>query len=600
MVSSVATASLWAQGNYTAASCNYNDVNAVVNGPTHVAVNGDTINVPAGTCTWSTNGLAVRASISIIGAGPGLTVLNDAIPTGASPCAMFSLTPSSVGGLSRLSGMTMQPSAGSVCPALRALGTCNSSGCTNLRVDNNTFSGWSTVTRSGNSYGITAVGDMFGLFDHNTINGSTDHYLQLVEFSHASFQGVGQFGDNSWHQPENYGSSNFLFIENNTFNTAGCCENEGSAGGYQNQGGGRVVVRFNQFNNMDNLNFSMGWHGTESSGRTRSTRAFEYYQNTFNCNVHCDQVAGARGGTGLNWGNTINLSGASLNSYFTLTTYRTQGSIGGWGACDGSSPWDANDNVVYYSGTVGAGGGSSTITVSGGSPGWSNNQWAPSGAPYSVHDVTQNTGSEIIANGPNTITVSYGGGPGNWLPNNGDTIQILRATACIDQAGGRGAGILYNPTNPATPTSPAAEALSPTYIWSNTFNGGSPSFGTNMSGIGTDTARVIRSRDFYVESTNQAGQSNSSSPFDGTKTLGIGHGTLANRPSSCTAGVGYWATDQGNWNTSGSGGQGQLYLCTSTNTWSLYYTPYNYPHPLIQGGGGDPPAPPTNLVATPQ
>jgi len=28
-------------------------------------------------------------------------------------------------------------------------------------------------------------------------------------------------------------------------------------------------------------------------------------------------------------------------------------------------------------------------------------------------------------------------------------------------------------------------------------------------------------------------------------------------------------------------GQGQLYVCTSTNTWTLYYTPFVYPHPLI-------------------
>jgi hypothetical protein len=91
-------------------------------------------------------------------------------------------------------------------------------------------------------------------------------------------------------------------------------------------------------------------------------------------------------------------------------------------------------------------------------------------------------------------------------------------------------------------------------------------------------------------------QDSPSSPFDGT--TGMGFGTLANRPTSCTtnseggAGVGYFATD--------SGPQGTLYTCSATNTWTTYYTPYTYPHPLVTGGGGQQPAPPTGLQATVQ
>lgn len=553
------------------------------------ATAGDTINVQAGTVTWSGSTISTNKALSIIGAGQGSTVITD------SQCEMFLFTPTVVGSLTRLSGMTIQDGT-STCSVFKALGKCNSSGCTNLRVDHITFSGWAgnCCHSDGNSYGLTAVGDLFGVFDHNTVNGTAGDILQLVQFSHASYQGIGSYGDNSWNQPEAHGSANFLFIEDNTFNTAGSSENEGTAGNQTNQGGGRIVVRFNQFLNMDNLNFSMGWHGTESSGRPRSTRAFEYYQNTFTCSVHCDSVTEIRGGTGLAWGNTINLSSASLNNFLTLTTYRTQGNIGGWGVCDGSSAYDTNDGTTYYSGTISSVAGT-TITVSG-SPGWTANQWSPNGAPYSVHDITQNTGSEISTNGSNTLTIRLDGGPGNWSPNAGDSIQILRATVCIDQAGGRGAGILYSGST-ATPASSANEVLSPFYVWSNVINGGAPAFG--VQGVAPDTARVIRSRDYYNENINQAAQSSSTTPFDGTSTIGIGHGTLANRPTTCTAGAAYFATDQGNWNTSGSGGQGVLYLCTATNTWSLSYTPYSYPHPLVAGtsGGGNPPSPPTGLAA---
>lgn len=67
--------------------------------------------------------------------------------------------------------------------------------------------------------------------------------------------------------------------------------------------------------------------------------------------------------------------------------------------------------------------------------------------------------------------------------------------------------------------------------------------------------------------------------FNGT--TGVGVGILANRPAVCNKGVGYWATDKGTWNTTGD--DGVLYKCTSTDTWTLYYEPYTYPHPLRNG-----------------
>ena len=88
-------------------------------------------------------------------------------------------------------------------------------------------------------------------------------------------------------------------------------------------------------------------------------------------------------------------------------------------------------------------------------------------------------------------------------------------------------------------------------------------------------------RDYYNAVGNA--QTSPTAPFNGT--TGMGFGTLANRPSTCTTngaeaggGVGYFATDQG--------AQGTLYRCSATNTWTQQYVPYQYPHPMISGGGG--------------
>ncbi|MFN0171047.1 MAG: hypothetical protein ACKV22_31905 [Bryobacteraceae bacterium] len=464
-------------------------------------------------------------------------------------------------------------------------------------MDNITFANWSG--RTAYAYGINAIGNMFGVLDHNTVTGSGG-YLQLVEFAHAGYLNSGNWGDTAWNQPEDFGTNKFLFAENNSLTGAGLSENEASARSYEDWGGGRMVARFNSFTVTDGYNFTFGWHGTESSGRPRSTRAFEFYGNTYTCTYSggvCQDMVASRGGTGLVWGNTINHPGTTVATAVSMQNYRVVASLYPWGACDGSSPYDVNDGVTYWSGTVGSVSGSNpaTLTVSGVNPGWTSNRWAPTGAPYSVHDVTKNNGSEIASNGSNTLVIKVGGGgPGDWAPSPGDSIQILRATACIDQPG-RGLGQLYGGDFPPTPAASSGQLLVPGYIWSNTLNNGN----TAAAFVYSVTGRVIRNRDYYMEDANQAAQTNSTSPFNGTTTVGMGHGTLANRPTTCTTGVGYWVTDQGSWNQSGSGGQGQLYKCTATDTWTLYYTPYTYPHLLAaQGTTTTPPAPPTNLLSS--
>jgi hypothetical protein len=126
----------------------------------------------------------------------------------------------------------------------------------------------------------------------------------------------------------------------------------------------------------------------------------------------------------------------------------------------------------------------------------------------------------------------------------------------------------------------------PAYMFLNYIGSGTTRYTPeiHLSGL---YGHIAENRDYYLQNDS----------FNGTS--GVGEGPLANRPSSCTTGVGYWATDQGEWNSNQAGPDGQLYKCTAPNTWTLYYTPYQYPHPLqgvIIPPDTTPPAAPAGLT----
>jgi hypothetical protein len=601
-----------AQGTFTAATCNQADVNALINGPAHKAVNGDTINIPAGSCTW-TSGISVPQGIgiSIVGAGQGVTIIKDQLSSGS----LISMSPIFGNSTSRISSMTLLPSlprTGYGQP-IWITGTCTPSGCPNLRIDHITApSSWAGIGISDDTFAV--VNNMFGVADHNLVGDvpPNSNGVVLINVGHGAWKGVPGWGDNSWASPDTFGTNQAFYIENNTFNYAvGTDVDTYSAGG----GGGRFVCRFNKFNNISNDSNCTN-HGTDTGGRLRSGRQLEFYGNTASCASSCNSMVGDRGGVSIVFGNL--LTSGHVNNVHKVDAQRRWRPDSPWGGCDGTQPWDTDDGTIYYSGTIGSvssGSGSNYIITDGSNPGG----FAPGGGKaYSFRDVTKGFGYEINASSAGSFTVFASGYFGTTnVPAGGDRYQILRATACMDQPA-RGAGALITGNDGYVPAingflspvlsatgnpGPVNQVLDPIYEFADSTSGGA----TMNGGVAAGTALIIANRDYYQESVNQAAQTSQTSPFNGTS--GTGHGTLANRPATCTTGVGYFATDQGNWNTSGinfpgqSFSQGQLFVCAAPNTWALHYTPYTYPHPLITGGtttGGTSPNPPSSLQANVQ
>jgi hypothetical protein len=133
--------------------------------------------------------------------------------------------------------------------------------------------------------------------------------------------------------------------------------------------------------------------------------------------------------------------------------------------------------------------------------------------------------------------------------------------------------------------------LEPIYEWGDTVYAGA------VIQITGDNASE-NNRDFYVQTSG----------FNGTS--GTGQGLLSARPSTCTPGPGgtYATSPTGSYGvayfaTDANSGNGELYACTATNTWTAIYQPYTYPHPLEANAGpvsDNTPAPPTGLTASVQ
>jgi hypothetical protein len=411
-------------------SCSLADVSAAVAS----ASGGDTVQIPAGKCLW-TSTLRLAKGITLAGAGIDQTIIQDEVPRTSPTFGIVIAVDTPTGQNWRLTGFTI--TSGAV-TTIGGAGTIHLSGSSHaFRIDH------IKINTTYVYHQISCWGDLWGVIDHSQFITAG---LVAIFVRHDSWGGVGAHGDNSWAAPTNLGTAQFIFIEDNTFKSIG-----GVQDAVDSLSGARFVARYNTTSDMT----IGGGHGTDSGQRERSTRVFEIYNNTMAASSTFFEASTLRGGTGVIFNNTLK----NFNVAVGGINYRDVDSFTPWGTADGSSPYDNNNGVVYSSGTH-TGSNSVALVLTDGTKSWSPNQWVG----YSLRNTTQGWGSAITSNTATTITVagSAYGVARNW--NNGNAYRILSTYPALDQVGNGPGNLLSNdvPT-PAWPN----QSAEPVYVWGN-------------------------------------------------------------------------------------------------------------------------------------
>lgn len=296
------------------------------------AAEGDTIVLPPGTATWSTQVTLTNKSLTILGCGIGNTVITSSVGG-----AIFSA--GSCGNKRvDISGISWIGSTVASTPVLR-MGNAVRDSNTNYRLHHMAF----TLATGGR--GILLFGKSEGVVDHCTFRRSAD----------GTAQGVTVWGDaqyvlspgnttasfpagTAWTGAAAFGDSHRAYIEDCDFDFEG--PNDAAIEGYF---GAKYCVRHCTFKNT-----LIGNHGLDSG--VSATHSYEIYQNTWTNTTYIGVTFEARGGTGLVWGNKLVDQTPShvLGSFFIkLENYRAVGyAIAGHGASGGfitgSNPYDGN------------------------------------------------------------------------------------------------------------------------------------------------------------------------------------------------------------------------------------------------------------------
>jgi len=290
----------------SAASCDASAVQQAID----AAADGDTVRVPAGTCTWDRD-VSISKTIMLVGAGReegGTKLLHDGHQHGFLRIDVGAKTgPLDISGFWFFGGISDYYEG--------LVNWTGPVGWKRFRFHHNRMEdtqGWAMRGFAG----------VYGLIDNNEFTGVTAGIV------------FGGRGETDWETAPDLGSSNWFFVEDNEFNFDDWFGSSAGAPANDIEDGGRVVFRHNSFTNA-----FLQTHDRARNGWP-SANGWEIYNNSF---THTSReqkwkAVDLSAGTGVVWGNSFHADWIVPIGAMDYKTALPQ-SIP---RCDGNDPDDQN------------------------------------------------------------------------------------------------------------------------------------------------------------------------------------------------------------------------------------------------------------------
>ena len=501
-------------------SCEYVDVSTAID----IASSGDTVNVPAGNCTWASH-LSITKGIQLIGIGmDNLKITSNyssVDTTGKNPLNyLIDFSPDATSRSNdtpfRISGFTFEMDAKCRWLLLRNEASSPIVPITNVRIDNNVIQDLTPYLSetNWNKKAILFVGSVYGVISNNTFNN-----ISTIEAN-----GLQDITWDNLHYDE--GTNYVMFVEDNIINIDGA-HYIVAASGY----GGRYVIRYNTINYTGGGSIQwLDMHGNQVSG-VYSTMASEIYGNKIIEDMTANSFTGQdqRGGKSMNFWNKV-----TTDATIVKQKVREE-----YGDCMSPTTNSQSQHVSdsYY---------------------WNNVEWdnpISSLIQTLIDPTTQNCCSNTVS----------------WQANTTYPYQYCTSFNGTD---------CYGQRNTSGCTSGAIEPtwLTDCAMFGSPLQADGDCQWVNMGDYSGPV--IVENREFWnhnelYNGTTQIGiYCGSSLPANCT----VGDGAWI---TSLSCGS---INDENIGANPTTPISGTLYKCTSTNIWESYYTPYHYPHPLRDTG----------------